>query len=182
VKLAELLSRSGLLSVPESIISAGSKRRLPDVLIANFWGVRVVIEGKIDDSANIKAALEKACIKRIEEGIASIVIGVLYPPELRTVDWANIEQIFLATAFSIKVFSETEQGDWTSSTLDSLSAVLRRSYESLVQEDVVNAAVDELKESIETATSDLALSPGTAERLREILILPKRQEPKQDDE
>lgn len=97
-------------------------------------------------------------------------------------DWANLEQIFLATAFSIKVFSETEQGDWTSSNLDSLSAVLRRSYESLVQEDVVNAAVDELRESIETATGDLALSPGTADRLREILILPKRQEPEQDDE
>ena len=97
-------------------------------------------------------------------------------------DWANLEQIFLATAFSIKVFSETEQGDWTSSNLDSLSAVLRRSYESLVQEDVVNAAVDELRESIETATCDLALSPGTADRLREILILPKRQEPEQDDE
>jgi hypothetical protein len=158
----------------------GTKRRLPDVLIANYWGVRVVIEGKINDSANIKAALERACIKRIEEGIASIVIGVLYPPELRTVDWANIEQVFLATAFSIKVFSETEQGDWTSSKLDGLSAVLRRSYESLVQEDVVTAAVDELRDSIETATGDLALSPGTAERLREILVLPKRQEPEQE--
>ncbi len=106
----------------------------------------------------------------------------MYPPELRTADWANIEHIFLTTTFSIKVFSETEQGDWTSSSLDGLSAVLRRSYESLVQEDVVNAAVDELKESIETATSDFALSPGTAERLREILILPKHQETEQDDE
>jgi hypothetical protein len=171
-----LLSRSGILSVPESIVSTGSKRRLPDVLIADYWGVRVILEGKIDEKANVKAKLESDCRKRIDEGLASIVIGVLYPPELRTSTWSDLEQIFLTTTFSIKVFSETERGDWTNSKLEGLSEVLRRAYESLVQEDVVNAAVDELRESIEAVTRDLSTSSGTAKRLSEILIIPKGEE------
>lgn len=180
VKLAELLSRSGILSVPESIIRMGNKRRLPDVLIANYWGVRVILEGRTNDKANIKATLESDCLKRIEEGLASLVIGVLYPVELKTTAWEALEQAFLSTIFSIKVFSEVEQGDWATSNLEGLAALLRRAYESLVREDVVNAAVEELGESIEIATRDLAMSPGTAERLREILIIPKGEESEQD--
>ena len=180
VKLAELLSRSGILSVPESIIRTGKKRRLPDVLIANYWGVRVILEGRTNDRANIKNTLESDCLKRIEEGLASLVIGVLYPVELKTTSWETLEQAFLSTIFSIKVFSEVEQGDWADSNLEGLAALLRRAYESLVKEDVVNAAVEELQESIEIATRDLAMSPGTAERLREILILPKGEESEQD--
>jgi hypothetical protein len=47
VKLAELLSRTGLISVPESIVHEGTGKRLPDVTVADYWGVKVVIEGKI---------------------------------------------------------------------------------------------------------------------------------------
>lgn len=182
VKLAELLCRSGLLSVPESILAEEAGRRLPDVLIANYWGVRVVLEGKVDDRANVKTTLEADCVRRIEEGIASIVIGILYPSQLRTSGWANLEQALLTTNLRIKVFSEAEQGDWAESNLDGLSAVLRRAYESLVQEDVVNSAVDELGQSIETASRQLSMSPGTEGRLRELLVLPRRQEDEQNDE
>jgi len=182
VKLAELLSRSGLLSVPESILTEEARRRLPDVLIGNYWGVRVVLEGRTDNRANVKTTLETDCIRRIEEGIASIVIGILYPPELRNSDWANLDQIFLSTTFQIKVFSEAEQGDWINSNLDGLSATLRRAYESLVQEDVVNLAVEELQQSIETASRELAMSPGTERRLRELLVLPQRQGEETDAE
>jgi hypothetical protein len=182
VKLAELLSRSGLLSVPESILVEEAGRRLPDVLIGDYWGVRVVLEGKVDDRANVKAALEADCIRRIEEGIASIVIGILYPSKLRNSDWANLEQVLLTTTLRIKVFSEAGRGDWADSNLDGLSAVLRRAYESLVQEDVVNSAVDELRQSIETASRQLSMSPGTEARLRELLVLPRRQEDERNDE
>jgi len=182
VKLAELLSRSGLLSVPESILTEEAGRRLPDVLIGNYWGVRVVLEGRVDDRANVKKTLETDCTRRVEEGIASIVIGILYPAGLRNADWADLEQNLLTTALRIKVFSEAEQGDWAESNLDGLSAVLRRAYESLVQEDVVNLAVEELRQSIETVSRQLSMSSGTEGRLRALLVLPRRQEDEQDDE
>jgi len=182
VKLAELLSRSGLLSIPESILSEEAGRRLPDIVIGDYWGVRVVLEGRIADQANVQGTLEEDCLRRIEEGIAAIVIAVIYPPELRYSDWAILEQTLRGATLRIKVFSEAGKGEWVDSDLDGLSAVLRRAYESLVLEDVVNAAVEELGQSIEVASRQLASFPGTAERLRDLLVMPRRQEVDQDGE
>ena len=176
VKLAELLSRGGMLSVPESILTHETGRRLPDVTIGDYWGVRVVLEGRIEERPNVRDALERDCMKRLEEGIASIVIGILYPPELRNADWATLEQILQNVRLRIKVFIEAGGDDWVESNLDGLSAVLRRTYESLVHEDIVNVAVEELKNGIETASQALAHFPGVGQRLRGILIMPHDKE------
>jgi len=182
VKLAELLSHSGLLSVPESILSEDARRRLPDIAIGDYWGVRVVLEGRIADRPNVQVTLESDCLRRIEEGIASIVVAVRYPPELRYSDWATLEQKLGTVTFRIKVFSEAGSGEWIDSDLEGLSAVLRRAYESLVHEDIVNASVEELRQSIEVASRQLAGSPGTAGRLRNLLVVPRRQEADQNGE
>jgi hypothetical protein len=181
VKLAELLSKRGLLSVPESILSEGAKR-LPDVMIADYWGVRVVIEGRIADQSNVRGTLERDCRKRIEEGIAAITIGVVYPEELRNPDWAKIDQLLQASNFCVRIFSEAGEGEWTDSNLEGLSATLRRAYESLVREDVVNSAVEELRQSIEAAARQLSSSPGTAQRLRHLLVVPREREEEENDE
>jgi len=182
IKLAELLSRSGLLSVPESIISESAGRRLPDIIIGDYWGIRVVLEGRVADQANVERTLERDCLRRIEEGIATIAIGIVYPPELRYSAWATLEQTLRTITFRIKVFSEAERGEWIDSNLDGLSAVLRRAYESLVHEDAVNAAVEELRQSIEDASRQFSGSPGTAERLRNLLVIPRKQEVDENEE
>jgi len=182
IKLAELLSRSGLLSVPESILSEGIGRRSPDITIGDYWGVRVVLEGRIADQANVHNTLEADCLRRIEEGIAAIAIGIIYPPELRRAEWATLEQTLRKSTLRIKVFSEARIGEWVDSDLEGLSAVLRRAYESLVHEDIVNTAVEELRQSIEAASRDLSRSPGTAERLRNLLVMPYGKEVDQVDE
>lgn len=50
VVLAELLNRRGSVTIPERIrsISTGQSlnQRMPDVTIANYQGVRIVIEGR----------------------------------------------------------------------------------------------------------------------------------------
>ena len=176
VKLAELLSRRGLLSVPESIISEQARRRMPDITIGDYWGVRVVLEGRIGDQRLVSEQLEKDCARRIEEGIAAIAIGVIYPPKLRYCEWEQLEQTFTEVTFRIKVFSETGKGEWVKSNLDGLSAILRRAYESLVNEDVVNASVEELRQTIEASSRMLSGSPGTEGRLRDLLVLPSEQE------
>jgi hypothetical protein len=176
VKLAELLSRSGMLSVPESILAHEKGRRLPDITVGDYWGVRVVLEGRIEERPNVRDTLERDCIKRLEEGIAAIVIGILYPPELRNADWAALEQKLQSARLRIRVFIEAGSGDWVESNAEGLSAVLRRAYESLVREDVVNVAVEELRNGIETASQALAHFPGVAQRLRGILVLPHDRE------
>ena len=50
--------------------------------------------------------------------------------------------------------------------------MLRICYESLVNEDVVNTTVEELKQSIEMASIDLSSSAGTDGRLKQLLVLP----------
>jgi hypothetical protein len=182
VKLAELLSRSGLLSVPESILSEDARRRLPDVIIGDYWGVRVVLEGRVADRSNVQVTLENDCLRRIEEGIAAIAIAIRYPRELRYSDWDKLEQKLRTVTFRIRVFSEAGAGEWIDSDLEGLSAVLRRAYESLVNEDLVNASVEELRQSIEAASRQLAGSPGTAGRLRNLLVVPRRQEADQNNE
>lgn len=59
VKLAELLSRSGLLSVPESPLSEKAGRRMPDIIVGNYWGVRVVLEGRTGDQRSVRERLER---------------------------------------------------------------------------------------------------------------------------
>lgn len=172
VKLAELLSRNGILSVPETILNEGKGRRLPDVIMGEYWGVRVVIEGKVNDSSKIELVLQKKCRERLEEGIGSIAIGVIYPNELRYADWTSFDQTMRNSTLKVRVFTESSIGHWMNSDLHGLSAIIRRAYESLVTDDVVNIAVGELRNAIEEATSYLSNSYGTEGRLKELLISP----------
>jgi hypothetical protein len=182
VKLAELLSQSGLLSVPESILREDRRRRSPDITVGNFWGVRVIIERRIGSQRGRIRQLEHDCQRRIEEGIATIVIGVIYPHDLRHAKWAELQQTLRETTLRIRVFSEAGESSWLDSDFDGLSAILRRAYEVLVDEDVVSASVQELREGIEAASRELAGSPGTMERLRNILVMPLSQETDDNNE
>ena len=182
VKLAELLSRSGILSIPESILSETGQRRMPDITVGDYWGVRVVLEGRTADQRAVFEQLERDCVRRVEEGIAAIAIGVAYPPELRHSEWSKLEQTLQEVTFRIKVFSEAGEEGWVDSDFEGLSAILRRAYESLVNEDVVSTSVEELRQSIEVASRELSGSPGTAGRLRNLLIIPSEQEVDQDDQ
>jgi hypothetical protein len=182
VKLAELLSRSGLLSVPETILSLEGGKRLPDVIIGDYWGVRVVLEGRVSDKANVLDTLERDCLKRIEEGIAAIVIGVMYPPDIRYSDWRELEDDLRKAILKLKVFSEGQSTDWMDSDLKGLSEILQRAYESLVREDTVNSAVDELRQAIEESSQDFSGAPGTARRLGDFLVTPYREEEEENDD
>lgn len=167
VFLAILLNERGIVSIAENIRRVSSRtRRIPDITITEFWGVRVIIEGKIFESASIKNSLIRDAKKRINEGLSPICIAVLYPPELRTVHWEEIKDILTDAPLRIKVITDTTEGEWFGTTVDGLAAVLRRTYESLVEEDVVNNAVERLKEAIDNAAISFADNPAIPERLR----------------
>lgn len=182
VKLAEMLSHDGIFSVPETILAMKGGKRLPDVIIGDYWGVRVVLEGRIGADAAVEKSLEADCERRIEEGVAAISIGIVYPPALRNSNWNQLEERMRSSPLRIRVFYEASQGDWADSDFNGLSAVLRRAYESLVRDDVVKGAVDELRESIEFAATKLSLAPGGADRIRSFLMMPSEGDSEDVDE
>lgn len=175
VKLAELLSKRGIVSVPETILKLGVKKHFPDIMITEYQGLRVVLEGKIYTKSSFRNQLETQCNPRLEERIAMMVIGVIYPDSLRYSTWSTIEKELSKCKLELKFFSEVGTTPWITSDVEGLSEILRRVYDQLVHEDVVNSTVDELRECIEFSSMNFSSSSGLEERLHELLIFPKTQ-------
>ena len=172
VTLAGLLNKRGMLSVPESIIAAvgGRGRKLPDITLADLWGVRIVIEGRNLTGPAAKRSLFNDAKKRVEEGISPICLAVLYPPELRDINSdTNIAATIEHSTLTVRVISEGGDGEWAESTVDGLVEILRRSYELLVNDDVVTSSVGILEAAIEEASTRIAAVPAAAVRLRKLL-------------
>jgi hypothetical protein len=176
VTLASLLNRRGVLSAnPERSIPIGERGRgVPDIALAEISGLPVIIEGRIGDKPGVDESLDVDCPRRIEDGLAEVVVGLVYPKEVRAApSVAAIEEILSTAELHVKVFSDAGNTDWTSTDLDGLSSLLRRTYESLAKESVVETLVGQLKDAIEISSRKLAQSEGTAARLKEVLIVPK---------
>jgi len=170
VFLAILLSDRGIISVPEHIRRITSRsRRIPDITITEFWGLRVIIEGRIFESASVESSLINDARKRIEEGLSSVCIAVLYPPELRNVRWQEIKASLEKARLRIKVLTDSAEEGWFDTNVEELAAILRRTYEVLVRDDIVTKAVELLKDSIDNASDLLIRTPAIPDRLRSIL-------------
>ena len=84
VILAQILEEHGVISAPERIIKArpGMTRKMPDVLVY-FRGLRLIIEGKVEDAPNAEESALSAARQRVEDGLAHIGVAVVYPMLLR---------------------------------------------------------------------------------------------------
>ena len=67
VVLAELLEQRGMLSVPETIRKSIVKktRNLPDILVGDLLGIRIVIEGRFDNGKQARDSLLKDAKERV---------------------------------------------------------------------------------------------------------------------
>jgi len=184
VVLADILSERGMLSIPESIRSAiaSRNRTLPDVTVADLFGVRIVIEGRIGNTSPVRESLFRDASARVEQGISPICLAVLYPPALRRVTSLRRLRGELASAsLMVRVISEGSEGDWAEANVDSLTDILRRSYELLIREDVVAVAVENLEAAIDRASEIIVTAPAAAARLRVCLGIPEETEPQADE-
>jgi hypothetical protein len=57
-----------------------------------------------------------------------------------------------STALTIRVITETDDGNWDEATVDDIADSLRRSYELLVSDDVVVSSVAEIETAIDGAS------------------------------
>lgn len=180
VVLADLLSKKGLLSIPEGIRPATvlRKRRHPDVTIADLFGARIVIEGRFGNGSTVRGGLTRDAKRRVEEGISPICMAVIYPKALRSVSsLPDLRRGMRASEYEIRIISEGSDGSWSKGPLDHITDILRRSYELLVSEDVVVRAVEEIATAIEAASGLLIGAPAAPPKLREILGIPKDESP-----
>ena len=185
VLLAELLDRRGLWSVPESIRRGvgGERRRLPDITLADLWGVRIIVEGKILDGDAQRRDLLASAQRRVEEGLCPICLAVLYPPELRTVrTLEDLRRALEIARLEVRVVSEGDDGAWSEGDVDTLVELVRRGYELLVREDVVTRAVAELEGAIDASARIIVAGRGTTERLADILGIPEDTQGEEDDD
>jgi len=170
VFLAILLSDRNILSVPESIRNVPAKgRRLPDITIAEYLGIRVIIEGRILESSNTEKTLVHDAFNRIKEGLSPVCIAVLYPASLRNVSWNEIKTQLAHSNLRVKVITSTSEEEWYDTDVDGLAAILRRAYELLTKEDVVATTVEKLKDAIENSAICLSEVQSIPSRLRAIL-------------
>jgi len=185
VALAELLEQRGMLSVPETIRKsiARKTRDLPDIVVADLLGIRMVIEGRFNSGKGARDSLLKDARERVEQGISPVCLAVLYPPELRSAESMpklrkNIENATLG----IRVISENNDGDWADGKVGDIVETLRRSYELLVSEDVVVSSVGDIASAIETASGLFSGSKALKERFRTVLGIPKNVTPVPEDQ
>ena len=180
VKLAELLEQRDVVSLPEQVISdLVENNRMPDIMTANLLGVRIVIEGRIGQSPDVHRSLVEDCEERVAEGIAPMAVAVAYPEEInQSPSLRGLEDNIRNAEFNMNVVTESGAGDWTSGDIGGLSDYLRSGYGDLVEENVVEEAVNTIDKSIDrfvhqlSSTNDLS---GTEERLKDVVIVPNEQ-------
>jgi len=185
VALAELLERRGMLSVPETIRKsiARKTRDLPDIIVADLLGIRMVIEGRFNSGRPARSSLLKDARERVEQGISPVCLAVLYPSALRSAEsLARLRRNLEKATLTIRVISENDEGEWAEGMVGDIVEALRRSYELLVSEDVVVAAVGEIASGIETASALFARTPALDSRFRKALGIPQDADKANGDE
>ncbi|MBM4288912.1 MAG: hypothetical protein FJ135_12375, partial [Deltaproteobacteria bacterium] len=170
VILAQALQERGVISVPEGVIKAvlTSRRRIPDIMV-DYRGLRVVIEGEVDDQAGAAERALTSARGRVEQGLAHIGLGVVFPAELRTVPFPDLPEALKASRLLLALASESGDSGYVAGTLDHLAELLDKTFHQLVQEDVVAQAVAEIDAAVEKMAQLSRLSPGYYHRAAAIL-------------
>jgi hypothetical protein len=168
---------------------------MPDVLV-DFQGLRLAIESEYASSgAEDKAS--KAALRRVEEGIAHVGMALIYPSTLRTAtgDAENLRKLLTSETLRYAIITESEAViqislpfvrakdpiiPFVKGNLDELGDSLRRSYDQLVKDDVLNRAVTLLEQGIESFTLSMAPQPAATGRFMTALGIKELPKPKKE--
>ena len=155
VKLADIFVEHGIGAHPETKFKESGKRGLPDVMILQ-QGIKVNLEGRLGSSPQARD-LEAHCIKRVEEGIADVAIGVLYPPGLDDAKDVNaLTKKISNSRFDSMVIYMSSRGIEVIKTRkitisDLLQSVLN-AFSAVVNNDIVRNKVLEVEQALDETT------------------------------
>jgi len=184
VLLAQLLQERGLEVAPEQIITDPSGlRRMPDVIV-DFQGLRLAIEGEFASRAAHKKA-SKSANRRVEDGIAHMGMALVYPSALREMgqDMNESKKALARARLEFAIITENEAtpqqsllpvvvretAQFVKGDLDDLAEALRKSYERLIEDRVLERAVTFLHKGIEAFVGSLNPQPASTNRFTSAL-------------
>ncbi|MBM3473439.1 MAG: hypothetical protein FJX75_09240 [Armatimonadetes bacterium] len=171
VVLAECLQDAGLTAVPEQIIRAAASGdvRLPDVIV-DFQGLRLAIEGEFATTPDAEAKAIAKATSRVEEGLAHLGIGVVYPAEAASWTFPELRERLPHARLAFGVASELpERPSLTEGDVGHLGEGLRRAYETLVEDEALQRAVAVLEVAVDEWVRALQGQPGSTGRYAAVL-------------
>lgn len=181
-QLALLISKLGVTADAETIHVHGKHR--PDVLF-QLRGLRVVIEGKFNDTPQAQDVVLADARKRVRAGIAHIAAATVYPDELRTAPTTKILETLAHARLCYRIVTETfEWDEWLEGDPASLMEALRRAQESLTQDDIVEKTAKALNVQLTGVARLWMGQTGACDRLSKILGItpPKGETPEKAEE
>jgi len=161
-KLADVLSDMGVQAEAEGILSHGRNR--PDVLF-DLSGLRVSIEGKLDDSPNAYSVVLQQARDRVKVGISHISVAVVYPDYLRSVSTQKLATEIRSATLSFAVVSEAGESAWGEASPADLLDTLRRAQQQLISSDALLEAARLIQQGIERVASLWGENPAICQRL-----------------
>ena len=171
VELARLLHGYGLIAAPESLFKTSAGKHAPDTVVS-FYGLRLFIEGKVDEGPQAERQLLKQARSRLEQGLAHVVLAVLYPQQLRAVPLDRLPEALDRGNLRLQVLSESgsDAGDWISVTgVAQLADHLRRVHQRLTGEDVVAQAAAQVAAAVSDFEAALCGHPAVLERVAQVM-------------
>lgn len=149
IALAQILHAEGIITAPESVVRADERRRLPDIIL-DYRGLRLMIEGEVNDQLEADQKARQAARRRLEEGLAHIAVGVVYPAPLRNVPFKKLHRAVHESRLRFVVLIPSAlDASFVEGKVSDLRDVLERAYDHLLQEDEVSAAVAIIEAAVE---------------------------------
>lgn len=184
VLLAQLLQERGLEVVPEQIVKDPCGfRRMPDVIV-DFQGLRLAIEGEFASRTSHEKA-SRSANQRVEDGIAHIGMALVYPSALREIGRGinELKKTLASARLEFAIITENEAtpqeslfpvvvrapAQFAKGDLDDLAEGLRKSYERLIEDRVLERAVKFLGQGIEVFAGSLNPQPASTDRFASAL-------------
>jgi hypothetical protein len=164
--LAACIGARGMDASPETILRRGLIK--PDVM-ATLRGLRCAIEGKTADVPHAKAVVLDDARRRVDQGIAHLAIGVVYPRHLRTTPFPQLPDEMSRAVLEFTFITDTGPGSWHTGGITEILGELRRAHDVIVRDDVLQQSVDLLDVGIREVADALFGSGGTCDRLIKIL-------------
>ncbi len=170
VALARLLQERGLVTAPEYIFDATLEhgRKMVDVIVY-YNGLRTAIEGEVADQPDAAARALESARRRVEQGIAHIGVGVVYPADLRHGEFRDLQDRLARASLQIALVTEAGETGLAVGDVAYLERSLHAAFERLVREDVVAKAVAILDEAVSRFASAVAPRPGVIARIMDRL-------------
>lgn len=171
VVLAQILEKHGVISAPEIILKARptQQRRMPDVLVT-YLGLRLMIEGEVEDTPQAEDRALASARERVEEGLAHIGVAVVYPASLRKIGkFEHLQRELETSQLRVAIVDESGETGFSPANVKQFPDILYNTFEKLIREDVVQQATAILDEAVEKVFPYFLTVPGFPEEAMKIL-------------